>query len=80
MRSTKSPGPAADDRLLTIVDVAAYLGIPVGTVYQWRHKGTGPAGMRVGRHVRYRRRDVEAWLDALAKGELPKPTRRRRMS
>ncbi|WP_344923806.1 helix-turn-helix domain-containing protein [Saccharopolyspora gregorii] len=35
-------------------DVADYLGVPVGTVYQWRTRGTGPTGKRVGKHVRYR--------------------------
>lgn len=53
------------DRLLTISEVAAFLQVPVGTLYQWRHRGIGPAGLRVGRHVRYRMRDVEAWLEAV---------------
>lgn len=30
------------------------LGVPVKTLYQWRYKGVGPAGVRVGRHLRYR--------------------------
>jgi excisionase family DNA binding protein len=55
------------ERLLTIAEVADYLGVPVGTLYQWRHKRTGPKGIRVGRHVRYRPREVEAWLDSLAR-------------
>lgn len=45
-------------------DVAAYLGVPVGTVYQWRSRGGGPPGRRVGKYVRYRPADVEAWFDA----------------
>lgn len=47
-------------------ELADFLGIPVKSVYQWRHRGTGPVGIKVGRHVRYRRRDVDAWLDAQA--------------
>jgi excisionase family DNA binding protein len=39
------------------------LGIPVHTLYRWRHKGDGPVGYRVGRHVRYRREAVEASLE-----------------
>lgn len=27
-----------------------------------RYRGVGPAGLRVGRHVRYRRADVDCWL------------------
>ncbi|MEJ7765296.1 MAG: helix-turn-helix domain-containing protein [Acidimicrobiales bacterium] len=36
-------------------------GVPVATVYQWRSRGTGPPGFRVGRHVRFRLVDVIAW-------------------
>lgn len=46
--------------------LAEYLGVPLSTVYQMNSKGTGPRRMRVGRHVRYRQRDVDAWLDAHA--------------
>jgi excisionase family DNA binding protein len=48
--------------LLSVEQLAAYLQVPVPTLYQWRHKGTGPRGLRVGRHVRYRRVDVEEWV------------------
>ena len=54
----------AQDRLLTVEDVAAYLGVPMATLYGWRYKQVGPPGIRVGRYVRYRRRDVEKWLDS----------------
>ncbi|SFJ41322.1 DNA binding domain-containing protein, excisionase family [Amycolatopsis sacchari] len=50
-------------KLLTIDDLADYLGVPKGTLYQWRTKGYGPAGIRVGKYVRYRPDDVDAWLD-----------------
>lgn len=50
------------ERLLTINDLSQMLGVPVDTLYGWRHRGQGPRGYRVGRHVRYRRADVEAWL------------------
>lgn len=43
-------------------DLADYLGIPVQTIYKWRVIGYGPAGRRVGKHVRYRPADVEKWL------------------
>ena len=49
-------------RLWTVEDVSAFLGVPVKTLYQWRTKGYGPAGMRIGRYVRYRREDVMAWV------------------
>jgi excisionase family DNA binding protein len=46
--------------------LARYLGVPAATVKAWRHKGTGPRGLRVGRYVRYRRTDVERWLESQA--------------
>ena len=42
--------------------VAEYLGVPVQTIYQWRTHGYGPPGTRIGKHVRYRPADVEAWV------------------
>ena len=48
--------------------LAAELDIPVKTLYQWRYRGTGPRADRIGKHVRYRRRDIEAWLATRADG------------
>lgn len=49
-------------KLMTIADVAEHLGVPVNTLYQWRSKGYGPAGRRVGKYVRYRPEDVDTWI------------------
>jgi excisionase family DNA binding protein len=43
--------------------LAAFLGVPLGTVYQWNSRGGGPDRIKVGKHVRYRVADIEAWLD-----------------
>lgn len=51
----------ADD-LLSTDQLAVWLLKPPGTLRQWRHKGYGPAGFRVGGSVRYRRSEVERWL------------------
>ncbi len=48
--------------LMTVQGLAALLQVPVATVYRWRHLGTGPPGVRVGRYVRYRSCDVDEWL------------------
>jgi excisionase family DNA binding protein len=48
---------------LTVKQLAAVLQVPVATIYQWRHRGEGPQGMRVGGHVRFHRNDVLSWLD-----------------
>lgn len=50
------------DRLLSAQEVADYLSVPLATIYTWRHRSQGPPGLRVGRHLRYRSRDVEAWI------------------
>ena len=49
----------AGERLMTLAELAELLGVPVGTLYGWRHQGEGPPGYRIGRHVRYRRSAVE---------------------
>jgi len=50
------------DRLLTVQELANYLGVPVATIYAWRYRNQGPPGFRVGRHVRFRWRDVQQWI------------------
>ena len=52
-------------RLLTVDELAIYLGVPVATLYAWRYRGQGPAGFRVGKHLRYRWSDVECWVREL---------------
>ena len=42
--------------------VAEYLSMSVGSVRKWRRLGGGPKFIKIGRSVRYRREDVEAWL------------------
>jgi excisionase family DNA binding protein len=44
--------------------VSEYLGIPAKTLAQWRYLAKGPAYAKIGKHVRYRRSDVDAWLAA----------------
>lgn len=54
--------------LWTVRDVAAYLRIPVQTLYSWRCTGYGPKARRIGKHLRYRPDEVAAWLDQLNDG------------
>ena len=54
------------ERLMTLLEVSQLLGVPVATLYRWRHRGEGPSGYRIGRHVRYRRAAVEAWIETQA--------------
>lgn len=50
------------EKLLTPQDLAAYLDVSLSTLYDWRWRGEGPNGFRVGKHIRYRRSDVEQWI------------------
>lgn len=54
------------DPLLSIEEVSEILGVPVRTLYAWRQRAEviGPRAIRVGRHLRYRPTDVDAWLNA----------------
>lgn len=52
------------DNLMTVEALAEYLGVPVATVYAWNSRSLGPRRYRLGKHVRYRRADVDAWVDA----------------
>jgi excisionase family DNA binding protein len=49
------------DEYLSPERLAERYGVSVETVYGWNKTGTGPDYIRVGRHVRYRPRDVEKW-------------------
>ena len=48
--------------LWTIDEAAAFLRVPAATLYQWRHRRTGPRAFKVGRHLRYDPSSVRAWL------------------
>ncbi|MEZ0359881.1 helix-turn-helix transcriptional regulator [Mycobacterium sp. SA01] len=49
--------------LLTLAELCQKLSITESTAYYWRQTGKGPKGARIGKTLRYRRADVEAWLD-----------------
>lgn len=52
------------DALLTEVQAADLLSLSVRTMQAWRTQAFGPAFVRAGRAIRYRRRDLFAWMDA----------------
>lgn len=52
------------DPLLSIDELADYLGLPARTIYAWRTEGKGPRGVRLGKHVKFLVSDVQAWLAA----------------
>lgn len=54
----------ADDTYLTEAQVAEILGISPRTLQAWRYRGGHtPAFVKLGRTVRYRRSDLDAWIE-----------------
>jgi hypothetical protein len=53
-------GPAV---LLTEREAAAWARMPLSSFRSIRYRREGPREFRLGRHVRFRHCDLEAWLD-----------------
>jgi len=56
--------PTDADYLLTELQAAGFLNLSVRTLQAWRSRAVGPLFVRAGRAIRYRRRDLLAWLDS----------------
>lgn len=56
-------GTSDTDALLTEVQAADLLRLSVRTLQAWRTRAFGPAFVRAGRAIRYRRRDLHTWVD-----------------
>ena len=55
-----------DETLLTAAEVARLLAVPRSSVYEYARRVTSPLpSIAIGRHVRFIRGDVEAWLAEL---------------
>ena len=52
------------DEYLTEAEVAELLKVSAGTLRRWRREGIGPPSLRLGRGVRYLRREVDRWAEA----------------
>lgn len=56
-----------DERWMSVDDIAAYLGIRRGTVYKWVERLGLPA-RKVGRLLKFRRAEVDAWVERRSAG------------
>ena len=66
-----------DESFLTTEEVLEYLQVNLRTVYRLIKAGKIPA-VRVGRQWRFRKRDIDAWLEnQRARGARRRPRRRR---
>jgi len=50
------------ETLLSLSDLAERLQVTVQTLYDLRSRGRGPRGFRVGRELRFRLSEVDAWI------------------
>ena len=62
-------------RLLTEADVALEYGLRVNTLRSWRLTGRGPRFLKLGASVRYRRADLEAFLESCARSSTSESAR-----
>lgn len=51
-----------DEVVLDSRALAQYLGCSVAAVRAWKRQGRGPAYCKLGKLVRYRRAEVDAWI------------------
>ncbi|MEJ3405864.1 helix-turn-helix domain-containing protein [Rathayibacter sp. YIM 133350] len=51
--------------LLDVNELAAYLHVPVSTVYDWRTHGHGPRAYRFGKHLKFAVSDVRIWMEQM---------------
>lgn len=63
-----SKTPVNEDPLLNIEEAAAYLRVPLKTLYNWRYRGVAPKGIKLGSKVFYRQSQLDAFIDAKVEG------------
>lgn len=53
------------ERFMTTAEAAEYCGgLKPNTLEIWRIRGQGPPFVKLGRVVRYRKSDVETWIES----------------
>lgn len=60
----KRPSPTKSTGMLNERQVAEYLNMSLGSLRRWRLFRKGPKYLKIGSAVRYRREDVDAWLNS----------------
>ncbi len=61
----KVPGNGLEP-MLTTKELADYLGVAPQAIHDLRTAGRGPRGIKVGRELRFRTSEIQAWLDRMA--------------
>jgi excisionase family DNA binding protein len=50
--------------VMTTIEAAEYVGLKKPTMERFRFLGQGPAYCKLGGAVRYRKKDLDEWLDS----------------
>ncbi|MGV2984179.1 helix-turn-helix transcriptional regulator [Microbacterium sp. AGC85] len=78
MNDEPHASPHELEPLLNVNELAAYLGVPVSTIYDWRTNGKGPRAYRFGKRIMFGANDVRAWMDTMREptgaATFPEPT------
>jgi predicted DNA-binding transcriptional regulator AlpA len=67
---TTAQNENAPTELLDEKRLCAELGISPVTATKWRRQASGPPFIKIGRLVRYRRADLDAWLASRTIGKV----------
>jgi excisionase family DNA binding protein len=59
----------AFEPVFSLSELATRLRVSVQTIYDLRSQGRGPRGFRVGRELRFRASEVDAWLARMEDAE-----------
>ena len=59
----QTEGHIASSVILTTREAASYLGLAMTTLNKWRCHGGGPVFVKLGRAVRYRREDLNVFVE-----------------
>lgn len=66
--------------LLTTDQLSEELEMSVEALAQWRYRGQGPKFVKEGRWIRYRRADVDQWIEDRIHDRTDHPVSGRRAS
>lgn len=53
------------EQVLSLSELCAHLHVNAQTIYDLRSQGRGPRGFRVGRELRFRISEIDAWLERM---------------
>ena len=55
---------ASEANALSIQQAGRYIGVSQAALRTWKRDGKGPAFFRAGKLLKYRKADLDAWIEA----------------